>query len=367
MSDASQTNSIAPSATSTSTASTSTTSTAAKPELSALTLGFIPLLDAALLVIAREGGFFESEGIEVTLSRENAWSTLRDKIAAGMLDGAHMLAPMPLAMSLGLSRAPCETLAPIVLSRHGNTVVLSERYAEGMLSPSQTSPADNARKLRQLLDQRRLSGAISPPRLAMVYPWSCQHLLLRRWLSLGDIDPQDSVELVALPPPRMVDALREGQIDGFCVGEPWGSLAQHRDVGRIVARGADLMPGHPEKVLGVTASWARRYPNTLAALVRALQAAADWLHSAADAMPRTRGWLALPPYLDHSISHLDQQPLNNPTADLRIGDELRPRLTDFIVLAQQLQPLLEMRGRQIDSPTVEACYSTVHFDAATHQ
>ncbi|GEN25102.1 hypothetical protein HCU01_30510 [Halomonas cupida] len=337
------------------------------PELSSLSLGFIPLLDAALLVVAREGGFFMAEGVDVSLSRENAWSTLRDKVAAGMLDGAHMLAPMPLAMSLGLARAPCETLAPVVLSRHGNTLVLSERYAEGMPSPGQTSPTDNAHRLRQYLDQRRQTGARVPARLAMVYPWSCQHLLLRQWLTLGDIDPQSGVELVALPPPRMVDALREGQIDGFCVGEPWGSLAQHRGLGRIVARGADLMPGHPEKVLGVTASWARRYPATLAALIRALRAAANWLNCEVDAPQRTLEWLALPPYLDHSIQHLDQQTLSSDIADLRLGDALRPNLPDFTTLAGQMQDLLGQQGRQIDSPTVEQCYSAVHFDAATHQ
>lgn len=102
------------------------------PELAGLTLGFVPLLDAALLIIAREGGFFSAQGLDVSLSRENAWSTLRDKVAAGLLDGAHMLAPMPLAMSLGLSRAPCETLAAMVLGRQGNTLVLSQRLANAL-------------------------------------------------------------------------------------------------------------------------------------------------------------------------------------------------------------------------------------------
>ncbi|WP_231613837.1 CmpA/NrtA family ABC transporter substrate-binding protein [Halomonas sp. BC04] len=226
------------------------------PELNHLTLGFVPLLDAALLVIARERGFFSAQGVEVSLSRENAWSTLRDKVAAGLLDGAQMLSPMPLAMSLGLERAPCDTLAPITLSRNGNAIVLSSALCEQSGASLGSDPSHSARAMGAWIGQ-----ANRRPRLAMVYPFSCQHYLLREWLSLGGVDPDRDVELVVLPPPRMVTALSEGQVDGFCAGEPWGSLAAHYGVGRLVASGAQLWPDHPEKVLGVTRSWAHHYPR----------------------------------------------------------------------------------------------------------
>ncbi|MEQ5856398.1 CmpA/NrtA family ABC transporter substrate-binding protein [Halomonas sp. BN3-1] len=349
-------------------ASTSRTGAPHPPELASLTLGFVPLLDAALLIIAREGGFFAAQGVEVSLSRENAWSTLRDKVAAGLLDGAQMLAPMPLAMSQGLSRAPCDTLAAAVLSRQGNTLVLSRRLADAVGASVDNGEPDAFGAASELA--RRFKASLKEgtrPRLAMVYPYSCQHLLLRDWLARGDIDVDREVELVALPPPRMVDALREGEIDGFCVGEPWGSLAQHRQVGRVVASGAELMPAHPEKVLGVTASWARRYPNTLSALLRALQAAALWLDKAPEARRQTLAWLALPPYLDEAVGHLDELPLEAAPGYPCIGERLRPLTADFEGLIQRLSPLLEARGRQLDTATLEECYSAVHYDAATHQ
>lgn len=341
--------------------------------LERLTLGFIPLLDAALPIIAREGGFFATEGLDIALSRENAWSTLRDKLAAGLLDAAHMLAPLPLAMSLGISGAACETLAPLVLGRNGNTLVLSQHWSEGMLLPNASAPegqasiaqapAISARDFARRLRDR--SGP--PPRLAMVHPFSCQHYQLREWLALGGIDADHEVELVVLPPPRMAEALEEGRIDGFCVGEPWGSLAQHRGGGRIVASGAQLWPNHPEKVLGVTASWAERHPETLAALIRALAGAADWLAASPEHARQARDWLALPPYLDRAVSHLETLTAGMDPIQQRLGGDLRPFAAAMAPMAAHIDQALRAQGGQLDRARLSACYSPVHFDAATHQ
>ncbi|GHE20307.1 CmpA/NrtA family ABC transporter substrate-binding protein [Halomonas urumqiensis] len=335
-------------------------------ELSRLTLGFVPLTDAALLVIAREGGFFADQGIDVTLSRENAWSTLRDKVAAGLLDGAQMLAPMPLAMSLGLGRAPCDTLAPITLSRNGNTVVLSSSLCEASGAALGDDPAASAKALG---DIKRRDSSGHRPRLAMVYPFSCQHYQLQDWLALGGLDPQRDVELLVLPPPRMVEALQSGTIDGFCAGEPWGSLAAHRDSGRIVATGDQLWPGQPEKVLGVTRSWVHRYPATLAALLRGIAAASDWLGASPEHSRKARDWLALPPYLDHAVCHLDDLNLNHPPIAQQLYGEgvLRPSPTLAERFAEHLQRHLSQHGRRLDLATLSECYSPVHFDAALHQ
>ncbi|PMR72526.1 nitrate transporter NrtA [Billgrantia endophytica] len=333
------------------------------PELNRLTLGFVPLLDAALLVIARERGFFAAQGIDVSLSRENAWSTLRDKVAAGLLDGAQMLSPMPLAMSLGLERAPCDALAPITLSRNGNAFVLSTSLCEQSGAALGSEPAASARALGNWLGQGRR------PRLAMVYPFSCQHYLLREWLALGGIDPDRDVELVVLPPPRMVTALSEGQIDGFCAGEPWGSLAEHYRVGRLVASGAQLWPEHPEKVLGVTHSWAHHYPATLAALIRALVAASEWLAETPENRRQALAWLALPPYLDRSVNHLDSLPLDTAPIHQRLYGPgvLRPDVEAMGRIAEQLNRSLRHVERSLDIPALHECYSPVHFDAAMHQ
>ncbi|SDK17406.1 CmpA/NrtA family ABC transporter substrate-binding protein [Billgrantia gudaonensis] len=333
------------------------------PERERVTLGFIPLLDAVLLVVAREKGLFADQGLDVNLSRENAWSTLRDKLAAGLLDGAHLLAPLPLAMSLGLGRAPCDTLAPATLSRNGNALVLSTALCERSGAAFDDDPAASARALAAWL-------AASPrqrrPRLAMVYPYSCQHFLLRDWLACGGLAPERDLDLVALPPPRMVAALREGQIDGFCVGEPWGSLAQHDGVGRIVASGAQLWPEHPEKVLGVTRPWAHRYPGTLAALLRALQAASDWLAESPAHRRQARDWLALPPYLDRSVSHLETLPLAEAPIHQRLfgGDLLCP---DLAALGRIADAVASQAGQPLNRKTLEACYTPVHYQAALHR
>ncbi|OBX33850.1 bicarbonate transport ATP-binding protein CmpC [Halomonas elongata] len=195
------------------------------PELERLTLGFIPLLDAALPIIAREAGFFADEGLEVALSRENAWSTLRDKVASGLLDGAHMLSPLPLAMSLGLSRAPCETLAPFILGRGGNTIVLSRRWSEDMDDIGEDrDPRDNARRFAARLHDHRGD----PPRLAMVYPYSCQHYQLREWLASADIDIDRQVALGALPRPawsRRWKAARSTASASASPGAAWPGIA----------------------------------------------------------------------------------------------------------------------------------------------
>ncbi|WP_445156945.1 CmpA/NrtA family ABC transporter substrate-binding protein [Halomonas sp. E14] len=338
---------------------------AATPERTCLTLGFVPLLDAALLVVARERGCFADQGLEVNLSRENAWSTLRDKVAAGLLDGAQMLAPMPLAMSLGLGRAPCDTLAPLLLSRNGNTLTLSTRLSEACGAELADDPATSAMALGDWL---RRQGSAPRPRLAMVYPYACQHYQLRDWLDLGDITPERDVELVAMPPPRMVEALRIGQIDGFCAGEPWGTLARHCGVGRLAATGAQLWPDHPEKVLGVTRSWAERYPATLAALLRALAAASVWLADSPEHRRQALAWLALPPYLDRSVRHLETLDLDTAPIHQRFygAGMLRPTPQDAQHFASPMARQLEAAGDTFDPASVAACYSPVHFDAAMH-
>ncbi|WP_148253663.1 CmpA/NrtA family ABC transporter substrate-binding protein [Aidingimonas lacisalsi] len=337
-----------------------------KAELDRLQLGFVPLLDCALPVVAREGGFFAEEGIEVTLLRQNAWATLRDKVAAGLLDGAHMLAPLPLAMSLGLGRAPCDMLAPMLLSRNGNTIVLSKALADASHATLTDDPTTSASALGDYL---RHHPHEHRPRLAMVYPYSCHHYQLSYWLDLGHISPDRHVELIAMPPPQVVDAMRDGTIDGFCVGEPWGSLAQAEGVGRLVATSAQLWPDHAEKVLGVTRSWARRYPTTLTRVMRALLRASEWLATDRQHADQALAWLALPPYLDRSVAHLSHFALDSPPIRQRLfgPDMLRPEPRAMEHIAEYIDQHMRHNGRQLDRDTVAECYSPVHFDRLAHQ
>lgn len=258
--------------------------TVSPPEKSQLTLGYIPLTDCAPLVVARERGYFARHGLSVTLSRENSWASLRDKVAVGMLDGAQMLAPMPLAASLGVGMPATPMITALSLDLNGNSITLSESLFQRLLRADPESANNHQRRARALarvLAEDRELGA-PPLTFAMVYPVSSHHYLLRRWLASGGIDPDREVRIVVIPPPQMMEHLAEGTIDGYCVGEPWNTLAVLEGLGRVAITSHDLWPNHPEKVLGVHRDWAVRYPQTHQAMLRALLEAAQWLDDPAN-------------------------------------------------------------------------------------
>lgn len=260
-----------------------------------ITAGFIPLTDSLLLVAARDKGFAAAEGVDLTLVREISWANIRDRVAVGQFDVAHMLAPMPIAASLGLSPIDVPVIAAIGLNLGGNAITVSaplwaEMQAEG--APGDFSPGPVGAALRAVVRKR-------PARLklAVVHPYSSHNYELRYWLAASGIHPDRDVELVIVPPPLMADALAAGRIDGFCVGEPWGSVAVAAGSGRIATVKAALWPHSPEKVLGVTEAWAERNPAVLAALLRALHRAASWCSDPANHADAAE-LLARPDYLN---------------------------------------------------------------------
>jgi len=236
-----------------------------------LRLGFVPLNDAAPLVVAREKGFFRAEGLGVELSREVSWATIRDKVAAGALDAAHMLSPIPIACTLGLGGEPQPMIAPLALNLNGSAVTLARR-----LLPAPVAAArDAATALAAVIAARRAAGA-PPPTFAVVFPYSMHNYLLRYWLANAGIDPEQDVRITVAPPSRMAGKLAAGELDGFCAGQPWNTLAVDQGVGVIATRASETWRDGPEKVLGVTTAWAERRPEALQALLRAVLRAAAW-------------------------------------------------------------------------------------------
>lgn len=243
--------------------------------LSDLRLGFIPLTDCAPLVAAQALGFFEEEGLNVVLEREASWATIRDKVAAGVLDGAHMLAPMALAAT---AAGEGEILAPLALNQNGSAVTVSTALARAILAvdPQALSHSPvTAAALAQVIAERRENGQ-GPLTFAVVFPYSMHNYLLRYWLAQGGIDPDRDVRLVVIPPPRMVERMRAGEVDGFCVGAPWNAVAEAEGVGRVLVAASAFWPGGPDKVLGVTADLAAHRPDELRACLRAVMRAAAW-------------------------------------------------------------------------------------------
>jgi ABC-type nitrate/sulfonate/bicarbonate transport system substrate-binding protein len=236
-----------------------------------LRLGFVPLNDAAAVLVASEKGFFADEGLEVELSREASWATVRDKLAVGALDGAHMLAPMVVAASLGVGSDPFPMIAPLALTLNGPAVTLSAPLADKVGGP-------DAAGLARLIARRREEGA-SPLTLATVFPYSTHSYLLRHWLAQAGVDPDRDVRLTVVPPPRTAGLLAAGVIEGFCAGEPWNAAAVAAGAGRVVARARDIWPDTPDKVFGVTEAWASANGELLSGLLRALVRASAWMET----------------------------------------------------------------------------------------
>jgi nitrate/nitrite transport system substrate-binding protein len=243
-----------------------------------LRLGFIPLSDCAVLAVAAEKGFFLRHGVEVVLSREVSWANIRDKIAVGALDGAQMLAGMPLAAAVGIDPVAPPLVTAFSLDLNGNAITVSTALWTRMLAADRAAALTRpttAAALRRVIDDDRQRRR-PPLRFAMVYPFATHNYELRYWLAAAGIDPDTDVQLTVVPPPRMVEALEQGAIDGFCVGEPWNSLAVHRGLGRIVVTKYEIWNNSPEKVFAVTRTFAEQQPALHQALLRALIEAAAW-------------------------------------------------------------------------------------------
>lgn len=233
------------------------------PELRRITVGHMPLADAAPLLWAQSRGHFADAGLDVRLVCEVSWASLRDRLAYGALDAAQCLAPMPLAATLGADGVGVPMVSAMCLSRGGSSVTLSTALLDRLGIQPDTAPLDVARQLA------RRTPEDAPLRLGHVFAYSMHHYLLRDWLDLGGVDAAQVAFRVA-PPPQMVQLLEAGAVDGFVVGEPWNTAAQRRGQGRPVVSSRQIWADGPEKVLGVTRDWAARHPGTHRALVAGL-------------------------------------------------------------------------------------------------
>ncbi len=226
-----------------------------------LEIGFVPLTACAPLAIAKEKGFFAHHGLdEVNLVREASWRGIQDGISMGHLDAAQMPSGMPVWMTLGgaTQGKPVPVVSALTLTRNGNAITLDKRFQEQNIY----SLNDLKRMLLETPDKCHTFG--------VVHPASMHNLLLRYWLAAGGINPDKEVAITTIPPAQMISNLQAGNIDGYCVGEPWNIRAAIEKIGYTIATDLEIFPGHPGKVLGVREDWALAYPNTHVALVKAL-------------------------------------------------------------------------------------------------
>ncbi len=252
---------------------------AAPADLMPVTVGFVPLVDAALLVAAREEGFARAEGIDLTLVREGSWAAVRDKLNVGLFDGAHMLAPAAIASVLGIGHLKVPLIAPVALNLDGNAVTVSRPLAtilQGAFSRpgvDDVTPAMTASALAVEAARRRQAGE-DPLTVGVVFGFSSHLLQVAAWLRLGGVDPEREVRFVVIPPPLMVESLAAGLIDLFCAGAPWNRMAEIAGAGHVLHACARFMPDCPEKLFVMRqdregAAWTQGF-------VRAIARAAEW-------------------------------------------------------------------------------------------
>lgn len=258
-----------------------------------LNLGFLPLVDAAPLLVAQAMGFAQEEGLDLTLIPAPSWSALRDMLASGQVEAAQMLAPVPIATAMGLGQAAIRLEALMVLNLNGNTIGVSNDLAARMRGHGFRFDFTDARAAGLAL-----LAAGPGLRIGVPFAFSMHRELIHYWLEgLGPPLP-DGLEVYTVPPLRMAEALAAGEIDAFCVGEPRGSVAVETGAGELLLPGSAIWAAAPEKVLATRAGWAETDPDLAGRLIRALWRAARWLgqsdnHSVAADLLSAPGRLAV--------------------------------------------------------------------------
>ncbi|MFM7527816.1 MAG: CmpA/NrtA family ABC transporter substrate-binding protein [Nodosilinea sp.] len=244
------------------------------PETPTARLGFIALTDSAPLIIAKEKGFFAKYGMtEVSVEKQASWGTTRDNLvlgsAGGGIDGAHILTPMPYLISQGIvtdgKKVPMYILAR--LNTNGKGISLSNDYLDLKIGLD-SSP------LKSVFEKRKAAG--KQIKAAMTFPGGTHDMWIRYWLAAGGIDPDKDISTIVVPPPQMVANVKVGNMDAFCVGEPWPLQTVNQKIGYNALTTGELWKNHPEKALGMRAEWVDKNPKATKALLMATMEGAMW-------------------------------------------------------------------------------------------
>jgi len=253
------------------------------PERSHLRIGYVPLIDSAPLIVAQEMQFGQRHGLTLELCKQPSWAAIRDKLLSGELDAAQTLYGMVYGVQLGVGGPQADMALLMTLNRNGQAITVSNRLAE------------------QLLGGQSLKSALHSlgrkPVFAQTFPTGTHAMWLNYWLAANGVDPLSDIESIVIPPPQMPLALAQGELDGFCAGEPWHAVAENNHSGKTIISTSQIWPDHPEKALACRREFAALYPNTAQALIRTMLEACQWLDNAENKI-RASIWLAQPQYLN---------------------------------------------------------------------
>lgn len=249
------------------------------PEVTTATLGFIALTDSAPLIIAKEKGLFEKYGMkDVKLVKQTSWAATRDNLATGSqgggIDGAHILSPMPYLMTTGAvtngKPVPMYILARLNLD--GQCISVANNYKDLKVDIQGSSA------LKEAFAKAKATG--KDTKCAVTFPGGTHDLWMRYWLSAGGVDPNKDASLIVIPPPQMVSNMKEGQMEAFCVGEPWNAQLVNQGVGYTALTTGELWNNHPEKAFAMRQDWVDKNPKAAKALLMAIQEAQIWCDDA---------------------------------------------------------------------------------------
>lgn len=266
-----------------------------------LRAGYVPLVDAAPLIVAHEMGFAEEERLALDLHRAPSWSTLRDMLVLGQIEAAHMLSPVPVAMAMGVGGITERLDALSVLCVNGPVVGVSNALAKKMAAAGFAFDFKNAAAAAQAL----MSAADSPLRIGVPFPFSMHSELLHYWLRESGGTPGKTLEVKTVPPPLMAEAMAKGEVDAFCVGEPWASIAVENGVGALLLPGSAIWEFEPDKVLAVRHEWVETQSDLAGRLLRAVWRAGRWIGSG-NHLTTLSEILARPAYLNISPEVIDR-------------------------------------------------------------
>ncbi len=265
-----------------------------KPEKEEVKIGFIPLTDCASVVMASVLGFDKKYGIKIVLSKESSWAGVRDKLVNGELDAAHVLYGLIYGVQMGIGGARKDMAVLMNLNHNGQAITLSKKVSD-------KGGVDGASlaKLMQT-DKREYS-------FAQTFPTGTHAMWLYYWLASYGINPMKDAKVITVPPPQMVANMRVGNMDGFCVGEPWNHRAIVDGVGITAATTQDIWKDHPEKTLGTTLEWAKQNPNTARALIAAVLDASKWIDAGLSNKNKMAETIAAKSYVNTSVDVINQR------------------------------------------------------------
>jgi nitrate/nitrite transport system substrate-binding protein len=239
------------------------------PEKPEVKIGFIPLTDCASVVIASEMGFDKKYGVKITPTKEASWAAVRDKLVNGELDAAHVLYGLIYGVQLGISGPKKDMAVLMGLNHNGQAITLSNQLKD--------KGATDGAKLKALIGKEKREYTF-----AQTFPTGTHAMELYYWLATYGINPMTDVKTIVVPPPQMVANMRVGNMDGFCVGEPWGARAIYDKIGFTAITTQELWKDHPEKVLGTSLEFVQKYPNTTRAMMAAVLEASKFIDATAN-------------------------------------------------------------------------------------